>query len=55
MHFDNDEVGRGATAGTINGLSDKYQILDEPPKEGCKDMNDELKARVQRRKEESER
>ena len=43
LHLDNDEVGRGATEGIINGLSDRYQVHDEPPKEGCKDVNDELR------------
>ena len=56
LHLDNDEVGRGAAAGIIGGLSGKYEILNEPPKEGCKDVNDELIQRVQaKKKEEFER
>ena len=56
LHLDNDEVGRGATAGIMKGLSDKYQVLDEPPKKACKDMNDELMLYINtRKKEEYER
>ena len=56
LHLDNDEVGRGAAAGIIGGLAGKYVILDEPPASGCKDVNDELMARVGiRKKEEMER
>lgn len=56
LHLDNDEVGRGAAAGIIGGLAGKYTILDEPPASGCKDVNDELMARVGiRKKEEMER
>lgn len=56
LHLDNDEVGRSAAAGMIRGLSDKYTVLDEPPISGCKDMNDQLKARLQiKSKEEYER
>ena len=56
LHLDNDEVGRGAAAGIIGGLAGKYTILDEPPAYGCKDVNDELMARVGiRKKEEMER
>ncbi len=52
LHLDNDDVGRGATEGIVGGLGDKYQIIDEPPMEGCKDMNDELKCQVKNRKKE---
>ena len=49
-------MGRGAAAGIIGGLAGKYTILDEPPASGCKDVNDELMARVGiRKKEEMER
>lgn len=45
-----------ATAGIIGGLAGKYTIMDEPPAYGCKDVNDELMARVEiRKKEEMER
>lgn len=52
LHLDNDAIGRGAAAGIIGGLRDRYQILDEPPAMG-KDVNDQLKMRVGlKRKEE---
>ena len=41
LHLDNDEVGRGAAAGIIEGLRDKYTVIDEPPLQG-KDINEEL-------------
>ena len=47
LHLDNDEVGRGAAAGIIAGLSDKYEIYDEPPAESFKDVNEQLKAKVE--------
>lgn len=52
LHLDNDEVGRGAAAGIIGGLSGKYTVLDEPPDPGFKDVNDQLMARVGIRKKE---
>ena len=57
LHLDNDEVGRGAAEGIIGGLKEKYTVLDEPPADGFKDMNDQLKAYVERtrKKEEPER
>lgn len=57
LHLDNDEVGRGATEGIIGGLKEKYTVLDEPPADGFKDVNDQLKAYVERtrKKEEPER
>lgn len=45
LHLDNDVVGRGAVAGIVGGLRDRYEIWDEPPKCG-KDVNDQLKIRV---------
>ena len=57
LHLDNDEVGRGAAAGIVGGLSDRYQVLDEPPNSRYKDMNDQVKdkVRMMKRKEEPER
>lgn len=56
LHLDNDEVGRGAAAGIIGGLSDRFTVLDEPPVYGCKDVNDQLITRLQSKtKEEYER
>ncbi len=56
LHLDNDEVGRGATAGIMEGLKDKYTVIDEPPTRG-KDVNEQLQIRVglMRRKEEHDR
>ena len=45
LHLDNDEVGRGAAQGIMNGLSEHYKVLDEPPASG-KDVNEELMLRV---------
>lgn len=52
LHLDNDEVGRGAAQGIIDGLNGKYVIRDEPPRYG-KDVNDALQRRLglQQRKE----
>lgn len=41
LHLDNDEVGRGAAKGIMDGLKGKYEIWDEPPRYG-KDVNDTL-------------
>lgn len=56
LHLDNDSIGRGAVAGIVSGLQEKYTVLDEPPLHG-KDVNDELKIRVgiMREREEIER
>jgi hypothetical protein len=51
LHLDNDEVGRGAVAGIVSGLNRRYQVYDEPPKNG-KDVNDQLKIRAGIRKKE---
>ena len=51
----NDAIGRGAAAGIVGGLRDRYEIWDEPPRWG-KDVNDQLKIRVGlKRKEEYSR
>ena len=55
LHLDNDEVGRGAAAGIIGGLSEKYEIYDEPPAEGFKDVNEQLMAKMERSKKKEER
>ena len=49
LHLDADEIGRGAAAGIILGLRDRYTIIDEPPKYG-KDINDELRYQLARSK-----
>ena len=55
LHLDNDEVGRAAAAGIVEGLTD-YTVIDEPPGSG-KDVNERLQLKVglMRRKEEYER
>ena len=53
LHLDNDEVGRGAAAGIMGGLQDRYKVLDQPPTSG-KDVNDLLQRKlglVQRKEE----
>lgn len=49
LHLDADEIGRGAAAGIILGLRDRYTIIDEPPKYG-KDINDELRYQLAKTK-----
>ena len=44
LHLDNDEVGRAAAAGIIEGLTD-YTVIDEPPECG-KDVNEQLQMKV---------
>ena len=42
LHLDNDEIGRSAAIGIMEGLADApYQIINSPPKYG-KDVNDQL-------------
>ena len=41
FHLDNDEVGIGATSKIIKVLDNKYQCIDDHPKES-KDVNEEL-------------
>ena len=53
LHLDNDEVGRDAAVGIMEGLGDKYTVLDRPPPYG-KDVNDLLQRKlglVQRKEE----
>lgn len=52
LHLDNDEVGRGAAAGIMEGLSDQYTVLNEPPRYG-KDVNDllQMQLKAERKKE----
>ena len=45
LHLDNDEIGRGAAKGIMDGLKEKYEIMDEPPRYG-KDVNDALQRRL---------
>lgn len=42
LHLDNDEIGRSAAKGIIEGLSDQpYEVINQPPSCG-KDVNDQL-------------
>lgn len=41
LHLDNDEVGRGAAQGIMNGLRERYQVWNQPPPKG-KDVNEYL-------------
>lgn len=45
LHLDNDEVGREAAVGIMEGLGDKYTVLDRPPPCG-KDVNDLLQRKL---------
>jgi hypothetical protein len=47
--LDADEIGRGAAAGILSGLGDRYTITDTPPKYG-KDINDELRYQLAKSK-----
>lgn len=42
LHFDNDEIGKEATANLAKILQGKYEVIVQSPKQG-KDINDELK------------
>ena len=43
LHLDNDEIGRSAAKGIMEGLTNQpYQIINSPPKYG-KDVNDQLR------------
>lgn len=55
LHLDNDEVGRAAAAGIVEGLND-YTVIDESPGSG-KDVNEQLQLKVglMKRKEDRER
>ena len=56
LHLDNDEVGRSAAKGIVEGLQERYKVFDDPPPRG-KDVNDYLQLRQQRfqRKEKVQR
>lgn len=45
LHLDNDEVGRAAAAGIVNGLRNRCTVLNEPPPYG-KDVNELLQRRL---------
>ena len=45
LHLDNDEVGRDAAVGIVEGLGDKYTVMDRPPPYG-KDVNELLQRKL---------
>ena len=45
LHLDNDEVGRDAAAGIMEGLGNKYTVQDRPPPYS-KDVNDLLQRKL---------
>ena len=45
LHLDNDEVGRDAATGIMEGLGDKYTVLNRPPPCG-KDVNELLQRKL---------
>ena len=45
LHLDNDEVGRDAAVGIMDGLGGKYTVLNRPPPYG-KDVNDTLQRQL---------
>ena len=45
LHLDNDEVGRDAATGIVEGLGDKYTVLNRPPPCG-KDVNELLQRKL---------
>ena len=47
LHLDNDVVGKGAAAGIMKGLRNRYQVWNQPPLEG-KDVNEYLIQRERR-------
>ena len=53
LHFDNDEVGRQATAQLTEALKDKYEVIDRPAKSG-KDWNDYLQNEMQKARQRKE-
>lgn len=53
LHLDNDEVGRSAAKGIMEGLADKpYEVVNQPPRCG-KDVNDQLQWDLLRRRKDA--
>lgn len=48
LHLDNDETGRNAALGIVEGLENNYTVFDEPPAEG-KDVNDWLNIKLRQK------
>lgn len=48
LHLDNDEVGRGAAKGIVQGLSEHYAVTNSPPPPQYKDVNDYIVQNLRR-------
>ena len=48
LHLDNDEVGRGAAEGIVQGLTDQYAVTNSPPPPQYKDVNDYIVQNLRR-------
>ena len=48
LHFDNDEVGRGAARGIEQALNDQYAVTNSPPPAQYKDVNDYIVQNLRR-------
>ena len=48
LHFDNDEVGRGAAEGIVQGLTEQYAVTNSPPPPQYKDVNDYIVQNLRR-------
>ena len=48
LHLDNDEVGRGAAEGIVQGLTEQYAVTNSPPPPQYKDVNDYIMQNLRR-------
>ena len=48
LHFDNDEVGRGAAEGIVQGLTEQYAVTNSPPPPQYKHVNDYIVQNLRR-------
>lgn len=53
LHFDNDDVGKTASANVMKALQDKYEVIDEPARTG-KDWNDYLQNEIRKQNQRRE-
>lgn len=53
LHLDNDQAGRAASKGIMEGLKGRYRVLDQPPACG-KDVNEQLMIQTERIKKREE-
>ncbi len=54
LHLDNDETGRGAAKGIIDGLGEKYRVIDRPAPD-AKDVNEYLMQFIDQQNREEDR